>query len=309
MSVHFVGAGPGAADLLTLRAVALLGAADVVLYPGTYLDAAVLGHCRPAARLVDTQRLDLDRIVAELVDAHRAGHTVVRLTSGDPSLYSALYEQTRRLDAAGVPWDVTPGVPAYAAAAARLGAELTVPEVAQSVVLTRTRARSTAMPPGETLAAFAATGATLALHLAITRTRELAAELAGHYGSRCPVAVVAHASQPSEVVLRGTLADIGDRVEAAGLRQAAVILVGPALGADVRGAESYLYDPSRERSVPAGTTRAAAAHSTGDDVAAGSGAADGSGAGTVAESHTGYDRTGAADSGPAGTPGTGSAGT
>ena len=146
MTVHFVGAGPGAADLLTQRAVDLLGRADVVLYPGTYLDAAVLGHCRPGARLVDTQRLDLDRIVAALVDAHRAGRTVVRLTSGDPSLYSALYEQTRRLDALAVPWDVAPGVPAYAAAAARLGAELTVPEVAQSVVLTRARARSTAMP-------------------------------------------------------------------------------------------------------------------------------------------------------------------
>ncbi|AWB94224.1 precorrin-4 C(11)-methyltransferase [Aeromicrobium chenweiae] len=248
MTVHFVGAGPGAADLLTLRAVALLNAADVCVYAGTYLDAAVLGHCPDGARLVDTQDLDLDQITAHLVDAHAAGLEVVRLCSGDPSIYSALHEQTRRLDAHGVPWDVTPGVPAYAAAAARLGAELTVPEVVQSVVLTRTQARSTAMPSGEELAAFAATGATLVLHLAITRARALADELAETYGGACPVAVVANASRPTEVVLRGTLDDIADQVEDAGLRQAAVILVGPALGEDVRGAESYLYDPERDRS-------------------------------------------------------------
>lgn len=247
MTVHFVGSGPGAADLLTLRAVRLLAAADVCLYPGTYLDEAVLAHCRPGTRLVDTQDLDLDQIVAEIVTAHGDGRTVVRLCSGDPSIYSALHEQTRRLDAAGVPWDVTPGVPAYAAAAARIGVELTVPELAQSVVLTRTRARSTPMPSGETLAAFAATAATLVLHLAITRTRVLAEELAGFYGPDCPAAVVANASQPTELVLRGTLADIADHVEAAGLRQAAVILVGPALGAGRAGGESYLYDPARDR--------------------------------------------------------------
>ncbi|MGB3444283.1 MAG: SAM-dependent methyltransferase [Actinophytocola sp.] len=245
--VHFAGAGPGAADLLTLRAVELLKAADVCLYPGTYLDRAVLGHCRDGARLVDTQHLDLDEIVAELVTSHRAGLRVVRLCSGDPSVYSALYEQTRRLDHAGVPWDVTPGVPAYAAAAARIGHELTVPSVAQSVVLTRTRARSTAMPPGETLAAFAATGATLVLHLAITRTRILTEELAGLYGPDCPVVVVANASQPAELVLRGTLSDIADQVETAALRQAAVIMVGPALAVGVAGADSYLYDPARDR--------------------------------------------------------------
>ena len=247
MTVHFVGAGPGAADLLTLRAVALLGAADVCVYAGTYIDAAVLDHCPSTAELVDTQDLDLDQITARLVDAHVAGLEVVRLCSGDPSIYSALHEQAKRLDAHGVPWDVTPGVPAYAAAAALLGAELTVPEVAQSVVLTRTQARSTAMPSGESLAHFAASGATLALHLAVTRTRVLAAELAQSYGPECAVAVVANASQPTELVLRGTLDDIADQVEAAGLRQAAVILVGPALAPDVRGAESYLYDPARDR--------------------------------------------------------------
>jgi precorrin-4/cobalt-precorrin-4 C11-methyltransferase len=247
VTVHFVGAGPGAADLLTLRAATMLGAADVVLYPGTYLDAAVLAHCRPGADLVDTQDLDLDRMVAVMVEAHGAGRGVVRLTSGDPSVYSALAEQTRRLDAAGVPWDVTPGVPAYAAAAAIVGRELTVPLVAQSVVLTRTQARSTAMPATESLAAFAATRATLVLHLAITRIRELAAELVGEYGADCPVVVVHRASQPGELVLRGTLDDIADAVEAAGLRQAAIILVGRALHAE--GGESYLYDADRDRSV------------------------------------------------------------
>ncbi|WP_211754363.1 cobalt-precorrin-4/precorrin-4 C(11)-methyltransferase [Nocardioides gansuensis] len=245
MTVHFVGAGPGAADLLTLRAASMLAAADVVLYPGTYLDEAVLSHCRPDARLVDTQRLDLDAITAELVGAARAGLDVVRLTSGDPSLYSALAEQTRRLDEAGVAWDVTPGVPAYAAAAALAGRELTVPLVAQSVVLTRTQARSTAMPDSESLAAFAATRATLVLHLAITRIRALAEELVGDYGADCPVVVVHRASQPEELVLHGTLADIADAVEAAGLRQAAVILVGRALARD--GGESWLYTADRER--------------------------------------------------------------
>ena len=248
MTVHFVGAGPGAADLLTLRAVELLRAADVCVYAGTYLDDAVLGHCRDDARLVDTQDLDLDQITAVVVDAHREGLDVVRLCSGDPSIYSALHEQTRRLDAAGVPWDVTPGVPAYAAAAALVGAELTVPELVQSVVLTRTQARSTAMPDGEALGEFARTGATLVLHLAITRTRELAASWSSTTAPTAPWWWSRTPRSRTEVVLRGTLADIADQVESAGLRQAAVIIVGRALAEDVRGAESYLYAPGRDRS-------------------------------------------------------------
>lgn len=245
-TVHFVGAGPGADDLLTVRATRLIAAADVVLYPGTYLDPGVLAHVGPGAELVDTQDLDLERITARLLEAHRAGRQVVRLVSGDPSVYSALSEQTRRLDAAGVPWDVTPGVPAYAAAAALVGRELTVPLVAQSVVLTRTQARSTAMPQTESLAAFAATRATLVLHLAITRVRELMAELEPAYGADCPVVVVHRASQPGELVLRGTVSTMADAVEDAGLRQAAVILVGRALGG-LEGGESFLYDAGRER--------------------------------------------------------------
>ncbi|MDV3125363.1 precorrin-4 C(11)-methyltransferase [Mycobacterium sp. 21AC1] len=247
--VQFVGAGPGAADLLTLRAARMLAEADVVLYPGTYLDPAVLENCSPDAELVDTQDLDLDAIIAHVVSAHREGLRVVRLVSGDPTLYSAVFEQTRRLDAAGVRWSVTPGVPAYAAAAARVGRELTVPLVTQSVVLTRTRQRSTAMPESESLAAFAATRATLVLHLAIAHTRSLMDELAPEYGPDCPVVVVYRATQPEELVLRGTVADIADQVEAAELRQAAVILVGRALAERPDGTDSYLYDPLRDRSV------------------------------------------------------------
>ncbi len=243
MTVHFIGAGPGAADLLTVRAVDLLRRSMVCVYAGTYLDDAVLGHCPPGATLIDSQRLDLDQITQHLVEANQAGHEVARLCSGDPSLYSALAEQTRRLDRARVPWDVTPGVPAYAAAAAIVGHELTVPEVAQTVILTRTQAASTAMPETESLAYLARTRATLVLHLAIRRTRLLCAELTTAYGPDCPVVVVADASQPSQVVLRGTLADMPDQVEASGLRQAAVIMVGEALRptGPAEPVESHLY--------------------------------------------------------------------
>jgi precorrin-4/cobalt-precorrin-4 C11-methyltransferase len=247
MTVHFIGAGPGAADLLTVRATRLLAASPVCMYAGTYVTADVLAHCPPGAELIDTSSLTLDEITGHLVRAHAAGHDVARLCSGDPSLYSALHEQTARLDAAGVPWDVTPGVPAYAAAAALLGRELTVPAVAQSVVLTRAQARSTAMPPAEDLDRFAATGATLALHLAVTRARELALRLVPFYGADCPAVVVSRATQADERVLRGTLADIGDLVDQAGLRRAAVILVGPALGRPRRAAESHLYAADRPR--------------------------------------------------------------
>ena len=250
MTVHFIGAGPGAADLLTVRATRLLAAAPVCLYAGTYVTADVLAHCPDGAELIDTAGLTLEEIIDALVAAHRAGHDVARLCSGDPSVYSALHEQTRRLDAAGVPWDVTPGVPAYAAAAALLGRELTVPGVTQSVVLTRTQARSTPMPATEELESFAATGSTLVLHLAITRTRELVRRLIPFYGADCPAAVVSRATQADELVLRDTLAGIADLVEAAGLRQAAVIMVGPALAGPAAGPdpiESHLYSAERCR--------------------------------------------------------------
>lgn len=246
MTVHFVGAGPGAADLLTVRAVRLLEGADTVLFAGTYLDNEVLSFAPSSAVRVDTQDLDLNQITAHLVEAHERGHEIVRLCSGDPSVYSALTEQKARLDAAGVPWDVTPGIPAYAATAAVLGTELTVPEVAQSVVLTRTQRRSTQMPGTEELERFAATGSTLVLHLGIRRMRELAERLVPFYGADCPVAVGYRVSQPEEQIMTGTLADVADAVEALGVTQAAIILVGPALTAQAPR-ESFLYDPNRER--------------------------------------------------------------
>jgi len=240
VTIHFIGAGPGAADLLTLRAVALLNAAPVCVYAGTYVDAEILAHCPADARLIDSQHLNLDQITERLIEADRAGLDVARLCSGDPSLYSALAEQTRRLDRAGVGWDVTPGVPAYAAAAALLGRELTVPEVTQTVILTRAQADSTAMPESESLARLAESQATLVLHLAIRHIRRLSAELTAAYGPDCPVAVVSRATQPGELILRGSLADIADQVERAGLRQAAVIMVGWVLETE-DFVESHLY--------------------------------------------------------------------
>jgi precorrin-4/cobalt-precorrin-4 C11-methyltransferase len=246
VTVHFIGAGPGAADLVTLRAARIIATAPVCLYAGALVPRELLDTAPPGARLVDTADLDLDRITAELVAAHEAGHDVARLHSGDPSVYSAMAEQMRRLDAAGVPYDVVPGVPAFAAAAASLKRELTVPGVGQTVVLTRTSARSTPMPPGEELAAYAATGATLVLHLAVQRIDELAPQLAAYYGDDGPVAVVARASRDDEVVLRGTLADIAGQVEAAGVRRTAVVIVGPVLAA-AEFPDSHLYSTARPR--------------------------------------------------------------
>ncbi|MGY1689254.1 precorrin-4 C(11)-methyltransferase [Geodermatophilus sp. SYSU D01105] len=246
MTVHFIGAGPGAADLVTLRAARLIATAPVCLYAGALVPRELLDTAPPGARLVDTADLDLDQITAELVAAHAAGLDVARLHSGDPSVYSAMAEQMRRLDAAGVPYEVVPGVPAFAAAAAALKRELTVPGVGQTVVLTRTSARSTPMPPGEELAAYAATGATLVLHLAVQRIAELAPQLAEHYGVDGPVAVVARASRDDELVLRGTLADIAQQVEDAGVRRTAVVVVGPVLTAE-QFPDSHLYSTTRPR--------------------------------------------------------------
>jgi precorrin-4/cobalt-precorrin-4 C11-methyltransferase len=240
VTVHFIGAGPGAVDLLTLRAVRLIESSPVCVYAGTYIDDQILSHCPPGATLIDSQYLDLDQIMDHLVNSHERGENVARLCSGDPSIYSALAEQARRLDAAGVDWDVTPGVPAYAAAAAIIGRELTVPELAQTVILTRLQATSTVMPETESLEYLAQTRATMIIHLAIRRIRQICAELTPAYGSDCPVAVVASATQPNELVLRGTLATIANQVEHAGLRQAAVIMVGQALHAD-DFVESHLY--------------------------------------------------------------------
>jgi len=247
MTVHFIGAGPGAADLITLRGAALIGSSPVCLYAGALVPVELLDHCPDGARRVDTANLTLDDIVAELVAAHEAGHDVARLHSGDPSVFSAMAEQMRRLDAAGVPYDVTPGVPAFAAAAASLKRELTVPGVGQTVVLTRTSARATPMPPGEDLATLGASGATMVLHLAVQRIDEVVAELVPNYGADCPVAVVARASREDEVVLRGTLADIAEQVVASDVKRTAVIVVGRVLNA-TRFVDSHLYSADRCRS-------------------------------------------------------------
>jgi len=252
VTVHFIGAGPGAADLITLRAQRLIAASAVVLYAGALVSDEVLAHAPPGARRVDTQDLDLDAIVAEYVAAERAGHDVARLHSGDISIWSAAAEQMRRLDTLAIAYDVTPGVPAFAAAAAALNRELTLPGVAQTVILTRHARRATPMPPGEELDALAAHGATLVLHLAVQAIDELAPGLAEHYGTDGAVAVVARASQPDEVVLRGTLATIAGQVRAAGVRRTAVIIVGPALG-EPGFCDSHLYSAERERARARGT--------------------------------------------------------
>lgn len=246
MTVHFIGAGPGAADLMTLRGRDLIAAAPVCLYAGSLVPPEVLTWCPPGARLVDTADLDLDAITAALVAAHDAGQDVARLHSGDPSIYSAMAEQLRRLDAAGVPYDITPGVPAYAAAAAALGRELTVPGVGQSVLLTRISAASTPMPPGEDLATLAKARTTLVLHLAVQRIEQVVADLLPEYGPETPVAVVARASRPDELILRGTLADIAETVRNAGVVRTAVILVGDVLTAG-QFPDSHLYSTTRCR--------------------------------------------------------------
>lgn len=246
MTIHFIGAGPGAADLITLRAQALLASSPVCLYAGSLVPDAVLAHCPADARLVDTANLALDQIADELVAADRAGLDVARLCSGDPSLFSAIAEQMRRLDAAGVPYDVTPGVPAFSAAAASLRRELTVPGVGQTVVLTRTAERATPMPAGEDLAALGATRATLVLHLSVQRIDAVVSDLLPQYGADCPVAVVACASRDDETILRGTLADIAGQVRSAGVQRTAVVVVGRVLAAE-GFPDSHLYSSCRPR--------------------------------------------------------------
>jgi precorrin-4/cobalt-precorrin-4 C11-methyltransferase len=246
MTVHFIGAGPGAADLITVRGRDLIARCPVCLYAGSIVPRELIAYCPAGARIIDTAPMTLDEIEAEFVAAHEAGLDVARLHSGDLSIFSALAEQIRRLERRALAYTITPGVPAFAAAAAAIGRELTVPEVAQSVVLTRLPGRASRMPQGERLAAFAATGATLAIHLAVHRIEAIVAELTPYYGADCPVAVVARASWPDERILRGTLRDIGAKVAAEKIERTALVLVGRALAAeDFR--ESALYDPDYRR--------------------------------------------------------------
>lgn len=246
MTVHFIGAGPGAPDLITVRGQNLVKRCPVCLYAGSLVPREIVALCPPDARVIDTAPLDLDAITAEFVAAHEQGLDVARLHSGDLSVWSAMGEQLRRLDAHGIDYTVTPGVPSFAAAAAALKRELTLPEVAQTLVLTRTSGRASAMPPRETLAAYAATGATLAIHLSIHIIDEVAATLIPHYGADGPVAVVVRASWPEERILRGTLGTIATMVKKANVERTALILVGPALGAQ-EFRDSALYNVNYDR--------------------------------------------------------------
>jgi precorrin-4/cobalt-precorrin-4 C11-methyltransferase len=246
MTVHFIGAGPGAADLITVRGRDIISRAPVCLYAGSLVPKALLDHCPPGARIVDTAPMSLDEIVAECQRATDAGQDVARLHSGDLSVWSALGEQLRRLEAAGIAYTITPGVPAFAAAAAALGQELTLPEVAQTVVLTRTSGRASAMPTGEKLEAYAATGATLAIHLSIHAIDKVVAALVPHYGADCPVAVVYRASWPDERIIRATLGTIASEIARTPVERTALILVGKVLSARTFR-DSALYDAGYQR--------------------------------------------------------------
>lgn len=246
MTVHFIGAGPGAADLITVRGRDLLARCPVCLYAGSIVPPELLQYCPSDARKVDTAPMSLDEIEAEYIAADKAGHDVARLHSGDLAVWSAVAEQMRRLDALGIGYTLTPGVPAFSAAAASLGRELTIPEVAQSLVLTRVSGRASAMPEGETLAAFGRTGATLAIHLAIHALDRIVAELTPLYGADCPVAIVVRASWPDERIVTGTLATIEERVAANPIDRTAIVFVGRGLEAE-GFRESALYDPDYQR--------------------------------------------------------------
>ncbi len=242
MTVHFIGAGPGAVELITVRGLGLIRACPVVLYAGSLVPAEIVKEAPGGARVVDTAPLTLDEIIEEMKQAHDAGHDVARVHSGDPALYGAIAEQMRRLDALGIEYDVTPGVPAYAAAAAALKTELTLPGISQTVILTSTSVRASAMPQGEELETLGRSGATLAIHLSANNLAKIVRELSPIYGADCPAVVVWRASWPDELIIRGTLADIRGQVKTAGITRTALILVGRALG-DQAFEDSKLYDP------------------------------------------------------------------
>jgi precorrin-4/cobalt-precorrin-4 C11-methyltransferase len=246
VTIHFIGAGPGAPDLITVRGLKLIQTCPVVLYAGSLVPRAVVAEARADARVVDTAPMTLEAIVEEMKAAHAAGHDVARVHSGDPSLYGAIGEQMRRLEALGIPYEVTPGVPAFAAAAAALKRELTLPGIAQTVVLTRTAVRSSPMPEGEDLARFAPGDATLAIHLSVANLAKVVAELLPHRGADCPVVVAVRIGWPDQQLIRGTLADIGDKVAASGVQRTALILVGRVFG-DEDFDDSRLYDAGHDR--------------------------------------------------------------
>lgn len=244
MTVYFIGAGPGDPELLTKKAERIIGSCPVCLYAGSLVPPEVVGCAPEGARVLDTAPMTLDDTHAEIVEAHGRGEDVARVHSGDPSLYGAIAEQIRRLRADGIDYQIIPGVPAYAAAAAALGQELTVPEIGQSIVLTRVSMKSTSMPPGETLENFARTGTTLAIHLGIRNLREIERVLTPHYGADCPVVVAYRVGWPDQMFLRGTISDIREKVRAEKITRTALILVGPVLGELNDFTDSALYDPA-----------------------------------------------------------------
>ncbi len=245
MTVHFIGAGPGAADLITVRGLKLIQSCPVCLFAGSLVPEEIVKAAPAGARVVDTAPLHLDEIIAEIEQAHAKGHNVARVHSGDPSLYGAIAEQMRRLDRLGIAYDVTPGVPAFAAAAAVLNTEFTLPEIAQTVILTRTSMQASAMPPGESLEELGRSKATLAIHLSIRNLGYIERALTPHYGADCPVIVVYRVTWPDQMIIRATLSTIAKKVRAAKLTRTALILVGRVLGAsDFR--DSALYDAGHE---------------------------------------------------------------
>ncbi|MBL8653598.1 MAG: precorrin-4 C(11)-methyltransferase [Alphaproteobacteria bacterium] len=247
MTVSFIGAGPGAPDLITLRGLERIKTADLVLYAGSLVPEEVVAQRRDGVDAIDTAPMDLDAIIAKIEDAHAKGWNVARVHSGDPSIYGAIAEQMRRLDAIGIPYEVVPGVPAFAAMAASLNLELTLPNIVQSVVLTRVSSRASAMPPSEDLAAFARTGATIALHLSIAGLDKIVAELTPILGADCPAIVGHRVSWPDQAFVAGTLADIRDKTIAAGFKRTALILVGKGLTAAAQAGESRLYAAEHTR--------------------------------------------------------------
>jgi precorrin-4/cobalt-precorrin-4 C11-methyltransferase len=244
--IHFIGAGPGAADLITVRGLRLIERCPVCLYAGSLVPREIVAAAPAGAPVIDTAPLNLDEIVAEMQRAHAAGLDVARVHSGDTSLYGAVAEQMRRLASLGIPYDITPGVPSFAAAAAALGIELTLPDVSQTVILTRTAVRASAMPPGEELATLAASGATLAIHLSVNNLARVVRDLAPHYGADCPAVLAYRISWPDERILRGTLSSIRDIVKASGITRTALILVGRVLvEADFTDSRLYAADHHR----------------------------------------------------------------
>ena len=255
MTVHFIGAGPGDPELLTLKAKRLIESCPLCLYAGSLVPEAVVA-CAPAnGRVVDTAPMNLDEIIAEIEAAHARGEDIARVHSGDPSLYGAIAEQIRRLKALGIPYGITPGVPAYAAAAAEMGVELTVPEVAQSIILTRTAMKSTGMPKGEDLATLGATGVTLAIHLSVRNLREIERELSPLYGADCPVVVAYRVGWPDQAFIHGTLSDIRTKVRDAKITRTALIFVGPALAEANEFPDSALYDAEQFHVLRTGRTK------------------------------------------------------